>query len=124
MPKSVGLFQRAIIDSSCDEPALSAVGRPIPEFASFAATFSCKSSDIDCLRAIPAAELNAALNAQYANEPYKAQHWFYPLWDASEWPSNATSMLGQWNGGQFASKVPLMFGSTLDEKVCRRETQL
>eukprot|EP00947_MAST-08B_sp_MAST-8B-sp1_P001125 g1125.t1 len=126
LPRSSGLFSRAIVDSSCDEAALNSKQRPIPAEASFAARFGCGATNLTCLRAIPAAKLNAALNANSVVTPPVQQTWFYPLWDPSEWPTNATSMMGQWTGGQFFSRVPLLIGSTLEEtgwEFCGRDCQ-
>jgi para-nitrobenzyl esterase len=115
LPRSRGLFSRAIIDSSCIG-FFSPANRPIGPSAGFASSFGCSGTNVSCLRAIPAAALNAALNSDYAVRPIKSQHWFYPLWDPSEWPAGATSMESLWNGGNFTSPVPVLIGSTLDEK--------
>lgn len=114
-PRSKGLFSRAIIDSSCDELSLTAAARHIPTAASFAGLGACGPTNISCLRGIPAAALNAALNSDYSHKPYHSQHWFYPAWDPSEWPAGATSMMGQWSAGKFANPVPTLIGSTLEE---------
>eukprot|EP01052_Picozoa_sp_SAG31_P047402 SAG31_NODE_9477_length_1271_cov_1.021331_1_plen_367_part_10 len=115
LPRSRGLFSRAIVDSSCDEIALSVKGRPIPAAASFAKQFHCAPHNISCLRAIPAADLNDALN-QKNTPPLHAQEWFYPLWDPSEWPRGSQSMMSQFTEGKFTNPVPVLIGSTLDEK--------
>ena len=114
LPRSKGLFSRAIVDSSCDEVSLSAKARPIPAAANFAAQFGCEPKNVSCLRGIPAADLNDALNQQNT-PPLHAQTWFYPLWDPSEWPPGAESMMGQWTTGKFTNPVPVLIGSTLEE---------
>ena len=118
MPRSAGLFHRAIVDSSCDEPSLSASARPIPTRAPYglARAFGCADANLTCLRAIPAAALNAFVNVNYRASPNLAQKWFYPLWDASEFPPGSSSMMQLWRRGQFASRVPVVFGSTVDEQ--------
>ena len=107
LPRSKGLFSRAIVDSSCDEQTLSAAARPIPSAASFAGSFHCAPQNISCLRAIPAAALNDALNSRNT-PPLHSQTWFYPLWDPSEWPASATSMMGQWTQGKYTNPVPVL----------------
>ena len=110
LPKSAGLFQRAIVDSSCDEKGLSAGRRPLLTNAPFG---KC-GNNLTCMRATPAAALNE-MNVDYRVSPMRNQHWFYPLWDKSEFPVNSSSMMQLWLQGAFGSKVPVMFGSTLDE---------
>jgi hypothetical protein len=55
LPASQGLFQRAIVDSSCDERSLSAGGRPIPATAPYgiARRWGCAETNLTCLRSIP-----------------------------------------------------------------------
>ena len=118
LPRSKGLFQRAIVDSSCDEPSLSAGGRPTPAAAPYgiASHWGCAETNLTCLRSIPAAELNAFVNVDYRASPMVHQKWFYPLWDSSEFPAGSSSMVELWSGGNFSSHVPCMFGSTLEEQ--------
>jgi para-nitrobenzyl esterase len=133
LPRSRGLFQRAIVDSSCDEFSLSSGARPVLASAPYgiAHHWGCAETNLTCLRNIPAAELNAFVNVDYRHSPMIRQKWFYPLWDRSEFPPGSTSMIELWNGGNFTSRVPCMFGSTLEEQgwefcgdECRGEVHL
>lgn len=118
LPRSRGLFQRAIADSSCDEITLSAAKRPISAAAPYgiAKRFGCAEANLTCLRQISAAELNAFINVDYRHSPMIGQKWFYPVFDRSEFPAGSTSMMELWNNGNFTSSVPCMFGSTLEEQ--------
>ena len=118
LPRSRGLFQRAIVDSSCDEFSLSARARAIGSSTPYgiAKRWGCAETNLTCLRNIPAAELNAFINVDYRHSPMITQKWFYPKWDPSEFPAGASSMMELWRGGNFTNPVPCMFGSTLDEQ--------
>ncbi len=108
-PRSVGLFQAAVIESGpCD--LVTTQVDAFAQGADFASAAGCTIDDLSCLRALPVETVMTAIPATDFTVTGGGRAW-YPMIDGFELPVAPTEALAS---GDF-TKVPTILGTNSDE---------